>query len=268
MKSVYFAVAGYTLRRYIREDSKPKVFTPGQEPTQSPDGEIPLHRFGELLKITERWFEECLTVHGHNAEALRRVFLWRPMAQKAAEKIAIACAPSQATEFVRAIPNSYNEIGSTAHVDFATSKTELFRTNPAMCHIDFVVADQNWERAFAEAIERELSGICMAYAKNHNLGFEVPYEYRGETHRYRPDYILRINDGHGADNLLNLVVEVKGRRDEQDAAKSETMLNRWVPGVNALGRFGRWAFAELSNPYTFAGDVRAVLATARTRQDA
>lgn len=268
MKSVYFAVAGYTLRRYIREDSKPKSFIPGQEQPQSRDGEIPLHRFGELLKITERWFTECLTVHGHNAEALRRVFLWRPMAQKAAEKIAIACAPSQAIQFVRAIPNAYNEIGSTSYVDFATSKTDLFRTNPALCHIDHVVADQDWERAFAEAIERDLPDICVAYAKNHNLGFEVPYEYRGETHRYRPDYILRVDDGHGPDNLLNLVVEVKGRRSEQDAAKSETMLNRWVPGVNALGRFGRWAFVELTNPYTFAGDVRGFLATAQTRQDA
>ena len=84
------------------------------------------------------------------------------MAQKAAEKIAIACAPSQATQFVRAIPNAYNEIGSTAYVDFATSKTDLFRTNPVLCHIDFVVADQDWERAFAEAIERGLTDICMA----------------------------------------------------------------------------------------------------------
>ena len=125
-----------------------------------------------------------------------------------------------------------------------------------MCHVDYVVADQDWEKAFAVAIERELSDICSAYVKNHNLGFEVPYEYRGETHRYRPDYILRIDDGHGPNNLLNLVVEVKGRRSEQDVSKADTMMTRWVPGVNALGRFGRWAFVELNNPYSFAGDVR------------
>lgn len=256
MKSVYFAVAGYTLRRYIREDSKPKIFTPGEEQPRSPTPEIPLHRFGELLKITERWFEECLTCHGQNREALKRVFLWRPMAQKAAERIARACAPSSASEFVRAIPNPYNEESSTSFVDFATSKTDLYVTDPMLCHVDYVVADQDWEKAFAVAIERELSDICFAYVKNHNLGYEVPYEYRGETHRYRPDYILRIDDGHGPNDLLNLVVEVKGRRSEQDASKADTMMTRWVPGVNALGRFGRWAFAELNNPFTFAGDVR------------
>ena len=268
MKSVYYAVAGYTLRRYIREDSKPKLFTPGKELPQSPTPEIPLHRFGELLRITERWFEECLTCHGQNREALKRVFLWRPMAQRAAERIARACAPSSSREFVRAIPNPYNEEGSTSFVDFATSKTDLFSTDPSLCHVDYVVADQDWEKAFATAIERELSDICLAYVKNHNLGFEVPYEYRGETHRYRPDYILKLNDGRGADDPLNLVVEVKGRRSEQDAAKADTMQTRWVPGVNALGRFGRWAFVEVDNPYVFATAVRDFVASTRLREAA
>lgn len=259
MKSVYYAVAGYTLRRYIREDSKPKAFTPGEELDQSPAPEIPLHRFGELLRITERWFDECLTCYGQNREAMKRLFLWRPLAQKAAERIARACAPSSAEEFVRAIPNPYNEEGSTRFVDFATSKADLFKTSPDLCQIEYIVADQDWEKAFAEAIERELSNVCRAYVKNHNLGFEVPYEYRGETHRYRPDYILSLDDGNGADNPLNLVVEVKGRRSELDAAKADTMATRWVPGVNALGRFGRWSFVELDNPYTFAGGVRSFL---------
>lgn len=261
MKSVYYAVAGYTLRRYIREDSNPKSFDESKEEEQSPIAEIPLHRFGELLRITERWFEECLTCYGQNQEALKRVFLWRPMAQKAAERIARACAPASTKEFVRGIPHPYNEEGSTRFVDFSTSKPDLFRTDPGLCHVDYVVADQDWEKAFAVAIERGLSDICQAYVKNHNLGFEVPYEYRGETHRYRPDYILKLDDGLGTENPLNLVVEVKGRRDEQDAAKADTMQTRWVPGVNALGRFGRWAFVELDNPHTFASGVREFINT-------
>lgn len=266
MKSVYYAVAGYTLRRYIREDSTPKPFKAGREESRSPEGEVPLHRFGELLRITERWFTECLTCHGQNPEALKRVFLWRPMAQKAAERIALACSPSSAQEFVRAIPNPYNEEGSTTSVDFSTSKADLFLTNPSMCHIDYVVADQDWEKALAVAIERELSDVCTAYVKNHNLGFEVPYEYRGETHRYRPDYILKLNDGHGADDRLNLVVEIKGRRTEQDGAKADTMAHRWVPGVNALGRFGRWAFLELDDPHRFASSIRSFLTTVGARK--
>jgi type III restriction enzyme len=263
MKSVYYAVAGYTLRRYIREDAKPKEFRDGEALAETPREEVPLHRFGELLRITERWFNECLVCHGEDPEVLRRVFLWRPNAQKAAERIARACAPSdRSAEAVRAILNPYNEEGSTNHVDFVTSKADLFATGADLCHINYVVADQDWEKAFAEAIERELQGIVPAYVKNHNLGFEVPYEYRGETHRYRPDFILKIDDGRGPDDALNLVAEVKGRRNEQDAAKIDTMRTRWIPGVNAARRFGRWRFEEFSSPYTFAGELKSMIGSA------
>ena len=30
------------------------------------------------------------------------------------------------------------------------------------------------------------------YVKNHSLNFEVPYDYGGDTRRYRPDYIVRL----------------------------------------------------------------------------
>ncbi len=98
-------------------------------------------------------------------------------------------------------------------------------------------------------------GEVIAYAKNHNLGFEVPYEHGGETLRYRPDFIVRIDDG-GADPL-NLVIEVKGQRDEKDAAKAETMRNIWVPAVNNTRRYGRWDFLELKDaPYDAAKLIR------------
>ena len=99
------------------------------------------------------------------------------MAQKAAERIARACTPTQSEQFVRAILNPYNEEGSTRFVDFSTSKTDLFATDEALCHVNFVVADKDWEKAFAEATEQQLNDICVSYVKNHNIGFEIPYEY-------------------------------------------------------------------------------------------
>jgi type III restriction enzyme len=95
----------------------------------------------------------------------------------------------------------------------------------------------------------------VAYVKSHNVNFEVPYDFAGETLRYRPDYIVRIDDG-GAEPL-NLVVEVKGERDEQDAAKADTTRNFWAPAVNNAGRFGRWGFLELKGaPYDAATLIR------------
>jgi hypothetical protein len=62
-----------------------------------------------------------------------------------------------------------------------------------------------------------------AYVKNHNLGLEVPYRYGSETRTYLPDFIVLVDDGHGDDDLLHLVVEIKGYRREDAKEKKSTM---------------------------------------------
>lgn len=67
-----------------------------------------------------------------------------------------------------------------------------------------------------------------------------------------------MNDG--GPEPLNLVIEVKGQRDEKDAAKAETMRNIWVPAVNNSGKFGRWRFLELNDaPYDAATRIREAI---------
>jgi type III restriction enzyme len=66
---------------------------------------------------------------------------------------------------------------------------------------------------------------------------------------YRPDFIVRVDDGRGDDDLLNLVVEIKGYRGEDAKEKRATMETYWVPGVSHLGTYGRWAFAELTEVF-------------------
>ena len=73
----------------------------------------------------------------------------------------------------------------------------------------------------------------LAYAKNQALGFEISYRDSGVTRRYLPDFLVRLDDGGG--EPLDLVLEVKGMRDESDKAKAQTTRELWVPGVNALG---------------------------------
>ena len=83
--------------------------------------------------------------------------------------------------------------------------------------------------------------------KNHNLGFEVPYRYGSETRKYLPDFVVLVDDGHGDNDLLHLVVEIKGYRREDAKDKKATMETYWAPGVNNLGTHGRWAFAEFTD---------------------
>src|SRR5690606_8453765 len=104
--------------------------------------------------------------------------------------------------------------------------------------------DSDWEAELCRVVERHPR--VLRYTKNHNLGFEVPYLFGGEQRRYRPDFIVHVDDGRGADDPLQLVVEIKGYRGEDAKEKKQTMETYWVPGVNNLGTYGRWAFAELT----------------------
>jgi type III restriction enzyme len=66
-----------------------------------------------------------------------------------------------------------------------------------------------------------------------------------------------VEDGHGEDDLLHLIVEIKGYRKEDAKEKKATMETMWVPGVNHQKRHGRWAFAEFTEVYMIEADFAA-----------
>jgi type III restriction enzyme len=131
------------------------------------------------------------------------------------------------------------------------------RTDPRRCHVNWVILDSDWEAELCRVVERHPR--VRAYLKNHSLGFEVPYRFGSESRRYRPDFIVRLDDGHGDDDLLNLVVEIKGYRREDAKEKKATMETHWVPGVNNPGTYGRWAFTELTDVYGMGADFAAAV---------
>ena len=68
----------------------------------------------------------------------------------------------------------------------------------------------------------------------------------------------------GREDPLNLVVEIKGIRGEDAKDKKATTETYWIPAVNNLGEYGRWAFAEFTDVYEieveFDGLIRRVAA--------
>jgi type III restriction enzyme len=97
------------------------------------------------------------------------------------------------------------------------------------------------------------------YVKNYNLGFTIPYTINGEEHSYVPDFIARIDDGKGPDDLLNLIVEVSGKDRKDKEAKVATARTLWIPAVNNDGSFGRWGFIEITDPWDGANAIRAAM---------
>lgn len=154
-----------------------------------------------------------------------------------------------------AVLDPYNPAGSTAHVRFNTSKMSRWQTDARRCHVNWVVLDSDWEAEFCRVAESHAR--VRAYVKNHGLGLEVPYRYGSEMRRYLPDFIVLVDDGRGDDDLLHLIVEIKGYRREDAKEKKSTMDTYWVPGVNNLGSYGRWAFAEFTEMYQIESDFEA-----------
>jgi type III restriction enzyme len=217
-------------------------------------GEEPkLHLFGQLKRITREWLETHLVCKGGTYPAQ---LMYQELADMACNRITAAITAAFAGERpIKAVLDSYNPIGSTAHVRFNTSRTHRWQTDPTKCHVNWVVLDSDWEAELCRVAESHPR--VKAYVKNHNLGLEVPYRYGSETRRYLPDFIVLVDDGHGDDDLLHLVVEIKGYRREDAKEKKTTMDTYWVPAVNNLRTLGRWAFAELTEIYQIDADFKA-----------
>jgi type III restriction enzyme len=182
--------------------------------------------------------------------------MYQSLADMACERITAAITDTmEGDSNIKAMLDSYNPASSSRFVNFTTSKTDRWETAANRSHINWVILDSGWEGELCRVLESH--DQVRAYIKNHSLGFEVPYRYGSESRIYRPDFIVHIDDGH--EDPLQLIVEVKGYRGEDVKDKSNTMKTYWVPGVNNLKSFGRWAFVEFGDVYEMEGNLNQAI---------
>lgn len=225
------------------------VLTKWRDPGEDPK----LYLFGQLKRIARQWLEGCLVCKGGTYPAQLK---YKMLADMACERITAGITRAFVGKRpIKVLPDPYNPISSTSHVNFNTSRTDRWETDPRKCHINWVILDSDWEAEFCRVVE--LHPLVKAYVKNHGLGLEVPYRYGSETRKYIPDFIVLIDDGQGENDLLHLIIEIKGYRKEDAKEKKSTMENYWVPGVNNSGQYGRWDFAEFTDVYQIQADFKA-----------
>jgi type III restriction enzyme len=201
--------------------------------------------FPDLLNITRQWRQSQLVLKDNT---FPQMLLLEQLAERAVEKIyqAIVQAESGAPRILPRL-HPYEPAGSTRYVDFNTTRP-VWVTDAAKCHISHVVADTgSWEQKMAQALEEMPE--ALRYVKNHNLGFVIPYTLDGQERQYLPDFIVHLNDGHGEDDPLQLILEVSGEAKEEKAAKVAAARNLWVPAIQNHGGFGRWEFLEIKDPW-------------------
>ena len=216
-----------------------------------------LHLFGKLKRIVTQWLEHHLVCRGDTYEAQ---LLYLELADLACERIAAGITRAfQGERPLLAVLDPWVPLGSSRAVNFNSTKTEsAWETDPRRSHVNYVIYDSEWEAEFSRVAESHPQ--VRSYVKNHGLNFEVPYLHAGASRTYLPDFIVRVDDGHGPDDLLNLIVEIKGYRGEEAKDKKTTMEVYWIPGVNNLKVHGRWAFCELTELFEVEADFKAKVA--------
>ena len=248
LKQIEFELTAHVLQHHLRE--------PGES--------VKTHLFGQLQAIVRQWLDQYLRC---DPDTYPAQVLYREIADLAGQHIKAAIASAiqseqdDAEQRIKAVTAPYTPVGSTQHVNFTTRKwprqpnarfrREIIETNPGKCHVNLAVCDDGWEARFCRIVDGH--DQVISYVKNHGLGLEVPYRMGSVARTYIPDFIVRIDDGRGPDDPLNLIAEIKGYRGQDAIAKAETMKSYWIPGVNNLGVYGRWTFHE----FTSAEDMKA-----------
>ena len=233
---VAFCLAKRTLDKFFRDDDN------SEKPWLFP----------QVLNIVKQWLSS--SVYCKDNTFLQMLVL-SELSHDAADKIYRAIVRSEEGEKrLKPILHPFEPEGSTCNVDFDTIRP-VYSTKPDKCHVSHVVADtESWEQKTAQSLE-DMEEV-YSYVKNQNVGLAIPYTINGQERNYYPDFIVRVNDGKGPEDLLNLIVEVTGENKKDKVAKVQTAQTLWIPAINNHGSFGRWAFLEINDPWDLKNTIR------------
>lgn len=235
-KEVAFGLAKRVLETYFRDG----------------DGNLKFWLFPQVLRITQRWLLDWVVLKD---DTFPQLLLLAELANDAIDKIYRAIVASTPGEKVLLpILRPYDPVGSSRWVDFQTVRPTY--TTRLKCHVSHVVGDTtSWEQRMAQALEEMVE--VVAYVKNQNLGFTIPYTLNGQQHNYVPDFLARVRAPNGEE--INLIVEVSGAARRDKEAKVATTKTLWVPALNNLRAYGTWAYIEINDPWNAKGAIRSAL---------
>lgn len=230
------------------------------------DNDVKWWLFPQVLGITRRWMKECVTYkdnmypqYFHIGEIARKAAFRIYQSILRAEQQNQSSDPENAPSSKGFLPifRDKERTGSTDEVAFETTQP-TWETRPDKCHISHVVADtDSWEQKTAQTLEQ--MNEVVAYVKNHNLDFTIPYtDHHGASRQYVPDFIARVRtqESKSGDNIVNLILETSGREREDKVQKVNTVKNMWMPAVNNYGEFGEWSFLEITDPWNIQNTIR------------
>jgi type III restriction enzyme len=209
--------------------------------------EVPAHAlFPQLLGLVRRFVAEKVRPMGRTDP--KDVFL-EPYFTWAVETLAERILPDAPASPELPRFEAHRGMGSTRDVDFWTSKAVR---ESERSHLSGVVMDTDrWEQTAAFYLDSDQQVI--AFVKNFNLGFAIPYSHNGDAKEYLPDFLARLRQGER--EVGTLILETKGY--DPLASLKFSAAQRWVAAVNAEGSCGRWAYRMARNPADVPEAIRS-----------
>jgi len=113
-------------------------------------------------------------------------------------------------------------------------------------HINLAVYDSKLEISVGSELDK--NNDVVSWVKNDHIGFVIKYFYDGRAHDYYPDFLIRLK------NNVMLVLEAKGKDDEQNKIKREYLKN-WTSAVNRDGSYGTWVSDVVFNQTEVRGII-------------
>lgn len=164
------------------------------------------------------------------------------------ERLGAALRPGEGPERFLPALDEYQPIGSTEAVNYNAPTDRCVPTSKS--HLSHAVTDSGLERQMCAVFDSHPN--VQAWVKNHKLYLEIPYIYFGTSHRYIPDFVVRLTNGS------TLLIEGKGEADERDDAKF-TAARRWVQAVNTWNGLGQWSYEICWNANSLNGFIENAL---------
>lgn len=116
--------------------------------------------------------------------------------------------------------------------------------------LNVAVCDSRLEWRIAQILDcPQLTDTVRAWVRNLRLGWSIPWlDKKGIWHDYIPDFVVRLQDCPKTGQRRHVVLEGKGFPDKDWAQKRTTVIDYWLPGVNASANdacSGRWLLLEV-----------------------
>lgn len=183
-----------------------------------------------------------------------RVVLQRPHLEEVVGQVLDACSGDmQGPALVGTFDSDGPVTLDTSAIDFETTLAARYpaygdRTASERSEINIAACHSYLEATIAKMLDTDFNEV-EAWVRNFRLGWDIPYLDDGVWHSYEPDFVARIRNRDG--DPVHLIVECKGRPDEESETKARYVKDWWIPAVvnspQIPARLRRWRFLEITD---------------------